>query len=132
MTIEDTSIDNKAIVQAALNALLTTGDTAALERVLSEQFVHHRPGPSALNRSEWLAAVGRALEHLVGMQVEVLNLLADGDRVALHSRRWLPDGGPEITVVDIWRLEDGQIAEAWEIIEPTANAAADFQWWQAM
>jgi hypothetical protein len=65
------------------------------------------------------------------MQVEILHLLADDDHVVLHSRRRLPEGGPEIVVVDIWRLDDGLIAEAWEIIEPVAQAAANLVWWDA-
>jgi hypothetical protein len=65
-----------------------------------------------------------------GMQIEIHHLLADGDRVALHSRRWLPDGGPEIAVVDIWRIgDDGLIVEGWEIIEPVGRAADNFRWW---
>jgi predicted SnoaL-like aldol condensation-catalyzing enzyme len=57
-------------------------------------------------------------------------LLADGDRVVMHSSRRLP-AGQRIVVVDIWRLEDGRIAEAWEIIEPVAHAAANFRWWES-
>jgi hypothetical protein len=37
--------------------------------------------------------------------------------------------GPEIAVVDIWRIDDGLIAEAWEIIESVAQAAANLAWW---
>jgi predicted SnoaL-like aldol condensation-catalyzing enzyme len=48
----------------------------------------------------------------------------------MHSRRRLPSG-PEITVVDIMRFEDGLIAEAWETIEPTAEAVAHLTWWDA-
>ena len=38
--------------------------------------------------------------------------------------------GPEITVVDIWRIDDGLIAEGWEIIEPVAEVAANLVWWE--
>lgn len=48
----------------------------------------------------------------------------------MHSRRQLPDAGPEIAVVDIWRIDEGLIAEGWEIIEPTAQAAANLVWWE--
>ena len=64
------------------------------------------------------------------MQVEIQHVLADGDHVVMHSRRRLPGGGPEITVVDIWRLEDGLIAEGWETIEPVGDATVNFTWWQ--
>ncbi|MEU4419667.1 nuclear transport factor 2 family protein [Actinoplanes sp. NPDC024001] len=121
--------DNKVIVQRALAGLIETGDVEALARVLSEDFVHHRPGSAGAPKAEWLAAVRAALAPIAGMQVEIHHLVADDDHVVMHSRRWLPDGGPEITVVDVWRLEDGLITEAWEIIEPTAQATANLTWW---
>jgi predicted SnoaL-like aldol condensation-catalyzing enzyme len=120
---------NKDIVRRALSELITTGSTAGLAPLLSDDFVHHRPDATSSTRSEWLAAVEAALTPLAGMQVEIEHLLAEGDHVVLHTRRRLPDGGPEIAVVDIWRVDGGLISEAWEIIEPVADAAANLTWW---
>ncbi|MFI0423722.1 hypothetical protein [Spongiactinospora sp. 9N601] len=41
-----------------------------------------------------------------------------------------PGTEPGIEVVDIWRLDEGLIAEAWEIIEPVAQASANLTWWE--
>lgn len=122
--------ENKNIVQRALAGLIETGDVDALAPLLSDDFVHHRPGAVKSTKAEWLAAVGAALGPIAGMQVEIHQVLADGDHVVMHSRRWLPDAGPEIAVVDIWRIEDGLIAEAWEIIEPVAQVATNLVWWE--
>lgn len=122
--------ENKSIVQRALAGLVETGDVAALEPLLREDFVHHRPDSTSSTKAEWLAAVGAALVPLAGMRVEVQHVLADGDHVVMYSRRRLPGAGPEIAVVDIWRLDDGLIAEAWEIIEPVAQATANLTWWE--
>lgn len=122
--------ENKSIVQRALAGLIETGDVDALASFLSADFVHHRPGATTSTKAEWLAAVRAALVPLAGMRVEIHQVLADGDHVVMYSRRRLPDGGPEIAVVDIWRIEDGLIAEAWEIIEPLAQVAANLVWWE--
>ncbi|GAA3967168.1 hypothetical protein GCM10023085_57000 [Actinomadura viridis] len=122
--------ENKNIVQRALAALIETGDVGALASVLSDDFVHHRPDSTSSTKAEWLAAVRTSLVPLAGMQVEIHHVLADGDHVVMYSRRRLPGGGPEIVVVDIWRFDDGLIAEAWEIIEPVAQAAANLVWWE--
>ncbi|MFD6663846.1 nuclear transport factor 2 family protein [Micromonospora chalcea] len=121
--------ENKNLVQRALAGLIETGDVDALAQFLSDDFVHHRPGSTTSTKGEWLAAVRAALAPLVGMQVEIHQVLADDDHVVVHSRRWLPDAGPQIAVVDIWRIDDGLIAEGWEIIEPVAQAAANLEWW---
>ncbi|MFI9595225.1 nuclear transport factor 2 family protein [Nonomuraea sp. NPDC052265] len=121
--------DNKAIVQRALTELIGTGDVNALAPLLSDDFVHHRPDPKTSTKAEWLDAVRAALTPLAGMHVEIDHVLADGDHVVMHSRRRAPGGGPEIVVVDIWRLDGGLIAEAWEIIEPVSQATANLTWW---
>jgi predicted SnoaL-like aldol condensation-catalyzing enzyme len=128
MTTESTSTDNKTIVGQAFAGLVESGDVASVERVLSDGFVHHRPDSTSSTKAEWLASMRASLEHIAGMQVEIEHMLADGDHVVLHSRRRLPSG-PEITVVDIMRFEDGLIAEAWETIEPTSEAASHLTWW---
>ena len=130
MTTENTSTDNKTVVGQAFAGLVESGDVASVERVLSDGFVHHRPDSTSSTKAEWLASMRASLEHIAGMQVEIKHMLADGDYVILHSHRRLPSG-PEITVVDIMRFEDGLIAEAWEIIEPVAQAPANFGWWKS-
>jgi predicted SnoaL-like aldol condensation-catalyzing enzyme len=120
--------NNKLIVKRALSELIRTGDVAALETFLRDDFVHHRPN-STSSKAQWLAAVQAV--PLAELQVEIHHLLADGDHVVMHSRRWLAGAGQEIVGVDIWRLEDGLIVEGWEILEPPADAAAHMAWWQS-
>ncbi|MDN5853660.1 MAG: ester cyclase [Actinomycetia bacterium] len=121
--------DNKRIVQQALAGLVETGDVESLERLLADDFLHHRPDSTSSTKEQWLTAVRASLGEISGMQVEIHHVLGDGDHVVMHSRRWLPPG-PEIAVVDIWRLDGGHIVEGWEVIEPTAQAAANLTWWE--
>ncbi|MEW1586274.1 nuclear transport factor 2 family protein [Micromonospora vinacea] len=123
--------ENKSIVGRALAGLVDTGDVDALASFLSEDFIHHRSDSTTSTRTQWLAAVRAALGPTAGMRVDILHLLADGDHVVVHSRRRLPDAGPEIVVVDVLRVADGLIAEVWEVIEPAARAAANAAWWDA-
>ncbi|NYH40740.1 putative SnoaL-like aldol condensation-catalyzing enzyme [Micromonospora jinlongensis] len=122
--------ENKGIVQRALAGLIETGDVNTLASFLSDDFLHHRSDATTSTKAEWLAAVHAALGPTAGMQVEILHLLADTDHVVVHSRRRLPDAGPEIVVVDVLRVADGLIAEVWEIIEPVAQTAVNAAWWE--
>ncbi|MDG4826176.1 nuclear transport factor 2 family protein [Asanoa sp. WMMD1127] len=122
--------DNKAIIERALAELLGTGKVDGLRSVLSDDFTHHRPDATSATKAEWLDAVGAALVPLADMRVEIQHVVADGDHVVMHSRRWLPDGGPEITVVDIFRFDGGLVTDIWEVIEPAAHAKANLSWWQ--
>lgn len=119
--------DNRQIIQGALAKLIETGDASALEPFLHADFLHHRPD-STSNKAQWLAAV-RAVP-LADLRVDIRHLLADGAYVVMHSRRSLATGGPEVVGVDIWRVENGLIAEGWEILEPIGEAADHFVWWK--
>jgi predicted SnoaL-like aldol condensation-catalyzing enzyme len=130
MTTDNMPRENTGLVQQALAELVRTGEVDALEPLLSDDFVHHRPDATSRTKPEWLDAVRASWKSLAGMQVEVQHVLADGDHVVMHSRRRLPGAGPEIAVVDIWRFDGGLIAEAWELIEPVAEAAAHLVWWE--
>jgi predicted SnoaL-like aldol condensation-catalyzing enzyme len=106
------------------------GGIDALAASLTDDFRHHRPDATVKNKSEWLAAVRDAIGPTVGMQIEILHLLSEGDHVMVHSRRRLPDVGPEVVVVDILRIQEELVAEIWEVIEPVSHAAANLMWWE--
>ncbi|SKC72478.1 nuclear transport factor 2 family protein [Krasilnikoviella flava] len=125
---ESAAAENLRHVQQVVGEVFGSGDLGALERILADGFVHHRPD-SSRTREEWVAGLRESLAGAPGMQVEVQHLLTDGDHVVMHSRRLLP-GGASITGIDIWRFDDGRIAEAWEILEPAAESAAHLRWWQ--
>lgn len=130
MTMQSTPTDVVNSLTTAFGGLVATGDVGPVEELLRPDFLHHRPDGTSSTKEQWLAAVRASLERIDGMEVEVKHVLACDDHIVMHTRRRLPDG-PEITVVDICRFEDEMIAEAWEIIEPTAEAAAHLTWWDA-
>ena len=45
----------------------------------------------------------------------VKNVLGDGSMVAVHSHIVLKEGEPGLSVVHIFRFEDGKIVEMWDI-----------------
>lgn len=48
-------------------------------------------------------------------RIMVKNVLGDGDLVAVHSNVIMKDGEPGISVVHIFRFEDGKIFEMWDV-----------------
>ena len=128
-TASDAGAEHVRTVERVLGEVFGAGDLGALEPVLADDFVHHRPDGSSRGRAEWVEAVRETVAGAAGVQVEVRHLLADGDHVVLHSVRRLP-GGPDVAGVDLWRFDGGRVAEAWEILEPAAEAAGHVRWWE--
>jgi predicted SnoaL-like aldol condensation-catalyzing enzyme len=52
-------------------------------------------------------------------------VFADGDYVLLHVHRMRTPGTRGDAIVDIFRLQDGKIAEHWDAIQPIPETSAN-------
>lgn len=98
------------------------GDIAAFTELLGEQFVSHNPlvahDPAKQSGRQAFAdyLTGPASAHLREATVTPKHLLADGDIVAVHTHVATPQG--DLATVDLFRVEDGKIAEHWDVVQP--------------
>jgi len=112
--------DYKELVLACLE-LYGKGDLDAIAPRLTDDFVDHGLPFQTSTKAEWLAAA-RQLP-LTELRMDIRRLVAEGDCVTMFSRRWLPGGDLDIAVADLFRFQDGLIAEHWEVVEPIAAGA---------
>ncbi|MGC2130376.1 MAG: ester cyclase [Candidatus Aquilonibacter sp.] len=108
---------NKAIVREAFDTLFNKRDYAAAERYWSPNYIQHSahipPGRDGLFN---LIRSAPAEEHY-----ESGVMLAEGDFVMVHGR-YSGIGQPaNWIVVDIVRLENGVLAEHWDVIQDEAT-----------
>ena len=62
----------------------------------------------------------------VEQYVNVLHtIIADGNLVAIKSHVFTNPADPGRVIVDIWRLENGKIAEHWDVIQPSETNPAN-------
>jgi predicted SnoaL-like aldol condensation-catalyzing enzyme len=111
---------NKAIVREAFEALFNKRDYASAERFWSPKYIQHSahipPGRDGLFN---LIRSAPAEEHY-----EPGVMLAEGNFVMVHGR-YSGIGQPaNWIVVDIVRLEDGVLAEHWDVIQDEATRQA--------
>jgi predicted SnoaL-like aldol condensation-catalyzing enzyme len=113
------SEQNKAIVLKAFDTLFNQRDYAAAEQFWSERYIQHsahippgRDGLFSLVRD--LPETLRYENHLI---------LAEGDYVICHGR-FSGHGRPRSWVAaDIVRLENGKLAEHWDVLQDEATQA---------
>ena len=104
---------NKALVLEAFDALFNRRDYAAAERFWSPGYIQHSahiaPG------REGLFTLVRGLPATLKYEPGVI--VADGDFVIVHGR-FSGFGAPANWIVaDILRIEDGVLAEHWDVIQ---------------
>lgn len=125
-TSDDRPTRNKALVVEAMTALFQRRDVSAVERLYAAGYVQHNQtmpqGRDAL--ASIVAGLSPDVWYEPGLAV------AQGDLVAIHGRihGWalLPQ-----VVVDIFRIEDGRLAEHWDVLQdevmPTPGGMSMFE-----
>jgi predicted SnoaL-like aldol condensation-catalyzing enzyme len=116
-TIEE---KNKAFVLEAFETLFNKRDYAAAQRFWSPNYIQHSahipPGREGL--FVLVKGTPASLHYENGLTV------ANGDYVLLHGRFTGMGLPTNWIVVDIVRLENGQLAEHWDVIEDEATKEA--------
>lgn len=121
-THRDTTTDNKALVLNCLK-LYGAGDLDAVAPLMRDDYTDHGLPFQTSTRADWIAEA-RQLP-LAELRIDIRLIVAEGDHVTMFSRRSLPGGALDIAVADIFRVQDGLIAERWEVVEQIAADAPD-------
>jgi predicted SnoaL-like aldol condensation-catalyzing enzyme len=112
---------NKTLVLDAFETLFNKRDYASAERFWSPKYIQH---------SAHIPPGRQGLFELVKnspatMKYENQLIVADGDFLMLHGRySGLGPGLPNWIIVDIVRVENGVLAEHWDVIEDEATRAS--------
>ena len=118
--VTESAVNKKAIVLEAFDTLFNRRDYATAERFWSPDYIQH---------SAHIAPGRDGLFHIVKSAPDSLSYepglsLAEGDFVILHGRfSGLGDGVANWIVVDVVRMENGVLAEHWDVIQDEATRA---------
>jgi predicted SnoaL-like aldol condensation-catalyzing enzyme len=103
---------NKALVIEAMTSLFQRRDASAVERLYAPAYVQHNPNiPQGRDALQALVAgLSDAVFYEPGL------IVAEGNFVAIHGRirGWAEQAQ---VVVDLFRVENGQLAEHWDVLQ---------------
>ena len=99
--------------------VLNPMDSGAVDRFISHNYIQHNQSvePGREKLKDFLDFIRK--ESPEGLH-DIKRAFVDGDHVTVHYhvRRWPGDSG--WAVIDIFRLEDGLIAEHWDVMQDVA------------
>ena len=118
-TSDDRPHRNRALVLEAMTSLFQRHDTSAVDRLYVQDYIQHNPdipqGRDALRRI--VETLSPSVNYEPGL------IVAEGNLVAIHGRIRGWAEGPQV-VVDIFRVEDGKLAEHWDVLQSEVPAAS--------
>jgi predicted SnoaL-like aldol condensation-catalyzing enzyme len=96
------------------------GNTDILKTLLRDDFVEHSPGnPSG--RDAFIEFIANT--PVAQARLELKRTIAEGPYVVMHYLMVGPGEDRGTAVVDIWRFENGQIVEHWDVVQPVPEPA---------
>ena len=112
--------DIKAVATAAMKAMFVDFDAAATTGLLAEDYIQHNPAvpTGAAPIIGFLPALKDS-----GIQLTTHRLIAEGDLVVAHNlyENAQAFGGDTLVAFDVFRIENGQLAEHWDNLAPLAG-----------
>ena len=120
---KDSLATNKKIVLDFYQKVFGDKDLSVVDQYLLPTYIQHNPhvadGAEAFKKAAkgWFAGAPKT-------EIDVQHIAADGDLVFIHIRNVLPDKKVQ-SVIDIFRIEKGKIAEHWDVHEFVPNKSAN-------
>jgi predicted SnoaL-like aldol condensation-catalyzing enzyme len=110
--VNETLAKNKSIVLSALTGAFAEHDLSVFDRYWAKDYIQH---------NTFIPPFRDGLRSLVtqlppGSNYEPGIIVAEGDYVVIHGRYSGYTPVPQI-IIDIFRLQDGMLAEHWDVIQ---------------
>ncbi|HLA58122.1 MAG TPA: ester cyclase [Puia sp.] len=113
---------NKKMVADFYQELFGDKNQAAIDQYVSDTYIQHNPslsdGKDALKKAVTVWFKGQAKD-----TVDVKHLGADGNFVYIHTKSKM--GNKTYSILDIFRLENGKIAEHWDVMQEVPAKSAN-------
>ncbi len=113
-------MSSKKLVLDAVDALFSNFDPEAAEQLLAPTYIQHNPGVPT-GAAPILGFIPGLKES--GIEVVIHRVLAEDDLVVLHStyNNAQAFGADRLVGFDVFRVEDGKVAEHWDNLAPVAE-----------
>ena len=110
--------ENKKLVTDFYQSLFGDKDSTAIDKYVADNIIQHNP--ALQDGKEWLKNSLRPFlenPNIEKTKIEIPHMAAEGDMVWLLAKDVAPNG-KVFARVNIFRIENGKIAEAWKVSEP--------------
>jgi predicted SnoaL-like aldol condensation-catalyzing enzyme len=92
-------------------------DIAATVKYMRPDYIQHNPGVGQ-GRAAFMEAFAEKFKAVPSFHLDVLRVVSQDDMVVVHLHAIGLPGKNEAMVCDIYRIEDGLLAEHWDVLMP--------------
>lgn len=108
---------NKEVVKAFYQEFFNDHIVDSAVKYVREDYIQHNPGVQQGCQGLMDAFAEKFISDPT-FHLDVRMLIAEDDMVVVYLKNTDPQGNTRCRVVDIYRMEDGQLAEHWDVLMP--------------
>ncbi len=108
---------NKEVIAAFYKEFFNDHIIESAEKYVKEDYIQHNPGVTQ-GRQGIMDGFREKFRTEPTFHLEIKMMIAEDDMVAVYLKNVDPEGRTKARVVDIYRLEDGMLAEHWDVLMP--------------
>lgn len=108
---------NKEVIKKFYQEFFNDHIVESADKYVREDYVQHNPGVEQGREGLKTAFAQKFIEH-PEFALDIKMLIAEDNMVAVYLKNVDPQGNTRCRVVDIYRLEDGMLAEHLDVLQP--------------
>ncbi len=108
---------NKEVIRKFYQEFFNDHIVESADKYVREDYIQHNPGVDQ-GRESLKSAFADKFVSDPDFRLNIQMLIAEKDLVAVYLKNVDPQGNTKCRVVDIYRLEDGMLAEHWDVLQP--------------
>jgi len=106
---------NKELVSEFIRVFYNDKDFDRARTMLTEDFTNHHPGAGVGPDRTVDSFREHAATPFPDFSLTLQRMIAEDDQVWTHGVVRVSPDAPPVIVVDLWRIEDGRLAEHWDV-----------------
>jgi len=113
---------NKKLVSDMYQELFGDKNTEAIKKYIAEDYIQHNP-MAADGRQALIDLATKWFQGAPKEKIDIQHIAADKDLVFIHLKSRM--GTKTVSVIDIFRIKDGKIAEHWDVMQEVPEKSAN-------
>ena len=110
-------MNSKEIIEAFYKEFFNDHIVEAADKYVREDYIPHNPGVGQ-GRECLKQAFAEKFISEPTFRLNIVKIIAEEDMAAVYLKNVDPEGNTKCRVVDIYRLQDGKLAEHWDVLQP--------------
>jgi predicted SnoaL-like aldol condensation-catalyzing enzyme len=110
-------LNNKELITKFYEEFFNEHNIESANKYVAENYIQHNPGLEQ-GRSALMKGFQKKFEMEPDFHLNIIKIIEEEDMAAVYLKNVDNEGKTKCRVVDIYRIEEGKLAEHWDVLQP--------------